>query len=59
MNVQRAVLMATLKQEVMEAKGALSIKHIEKATQQKKVEVAEVHNLNQVIKSLQEQSAEV
>ena len=58
MNVQSAVSIVKLRQEVTEAKDAL-VKQVGEAAQRKAVEAAEAHNLNEVIRSLKDQNSEV
>ena len=57
-NVQSAVLMAKLRQEVIEAKDAL-IKQVKEATQRNAVAVVEVQDLHELIRVLKHQNAEV
>ena len=58
MKLQNTALIANLKQEVAELKDTLN-KQVEETAQRMAVEAAEVHNLNEVIRILREQNAEV
>lgn len=58
LNVQSAVCIAKLRQEVTQAKDALD-KQIEEAAQRKAIEAVEVQNLHELITVLKEQNAEV
>ena len=58
MNAQSAKLVASLRQELAEAKDALD-KHAEDTAKRVAVEAAEVQNLKEVIRVLEEQNAEV
>lgn len=51
-------LMASLRHEVAEAKNALD-KQVKETIQRKTMDAAEVHHLNEVIRILKEQNAEV
>ena len=56
--LQSAALVAKLKFELAEAEDALS-QDAHEAAHRNRVEAAEVHNLNVVIRALQEQNVEV
>ena len=56
--LQIAALVVRLKLEVEEAKGALS-QEVNEAAYRKAVEATEIHNLNAVIRTLEEQNADV
>lgn len=58
MNVQDAKVVASLRQEVAQAKDLLN-KQVEESAQRIAVEAAEVQNLNELIRILKEQNAEV
>ena len=55
MDIQSAELVASLKQEVAESKDAL----IKRTAQRMAMEAAEVQSLNNLIRALKEQNAEV
>lgn len=56
--LQSAELAVSLRREVAEAKDALN-KQVEETAQQKAGEAAEVHNLNEVIRTLKDQNDKV
>ena len=58
MNVQSAELLASLRQELAEAKDTLN-EQVKETVQWKTMEAVEVNSLNQVIRILKEKDAEV
>ena len=56
--LQTAALVVRLKLKVQEAEGALS-QEVHEAAHRKAVEAIEIHNLNALIRTLEEQIAEV
>ena len=58
MNVQSTELLARLSQELTDAKVSLN-KQVEETTQRMAVKTAEVHDLNEAIRALKEQNANV